>query len=473
MRAVLLILSIVTPACPEPPRSSADGRELPGLSGGDADAETSSFLEVTGDPDGDVIVALEDADTGPACVPSQCPDDGNPCTDPACDGAGRCTQVPNLRPCDDGSDCMVDDRCSAGQCRGRALDCDDLEACTDDACREGVGCVNTPRVGACDDDDACTVDDACSGGTCVGVARQCPVPPGSHGCSLATCDRRTGCGVRTTPGTCDDHDLCTTGEACDAGRCVGALVRCDDDDACTDDWCDPDAGCVSVPNAACCDAHEDCDDGDPCTSDRCDDGACAREPTCDDGDPCSIDRCDGGSCSADPSPVVPPEGLVLADFEAALGDAWRLVSDHPDVGWQRDDAWSDDGAWSLYVGKLPDYSYDFGAVRAVASWTVALPTDAAELGLAVRSEVAETSCSYDALVIVVDGHTLAPAVCGPTTGVRRWDVSRWAGTWITLELVFDTVDDRDNGGAGVWVDGIHVTRATSPRCCAPGTACDR
>ncbi|MCC6621196.1 MAG: hypothetical protein IT385_08075 [Deltaproteobacteria bacterium] len=494
MRPYLLALALVTTGCPAPP-DSRDDDEGPGLVEADTDAETSTILDSSDDSDSGVI-APDEVD-GAGCDPATCPDDGNPCTDAACGPAGACVHVPNLRPCDDGSDCLVDDRCTAGVCAGRPLDCDDRNDCTDDACVEGRGCVSSPRAGACDDGDACTTDDACADGACAGAPRVCPAPPGSHGCAVATCDPRAGCGVRVTTGACDDDDLCTTGEACDAGRCVGALVACDDGDPCTDDWCDPTQGCTTAANQAacddgdpctrgdrcdggacragpepgCCGEDADCEDGDPCTADRCDDGACHRAPTCGDADPCTLDLCTQGACSADPSPVVPAGGLVLADFEGELGPAWTLVSDHPDVVWQRDDTWSADGLWSLYIGKVPDYSYDFGATRAVASWRVGLPTDAAELGLEVRSEVAESSCSYDALVVRVDDEALSPGICGPTSGTRRWDVRRWAGSWVVIDLEFDTVDDNDNDGAGIWIDRLHVTPVGEPECCAPGSAC--
>ncbi len=65
-------------------------------------------------------------------------------------------------------------------------------------------------------------------------------------------------------------DLCVEGKGtCFAGQCKGTPKNCDDQNVCTDDTCDPKAGCSHAPNTAAC------DDGNKCTSaDSCADGAC-------------------------------------------------------------------------------------------------------------------------------------------------------------------------------------------------------
>ncbi|MCA9523536.1 MAG: hypothetical protein KC609_21320, partial [Myxococcales bacterium] len=90
--------------------------------------------------------------------------------------------------------------------------------------------------------------------------------------------------------TCDDDSVCTTGDRCEGGHCVGDEVKCqDDNNPCTDSICDPKLGCQQVNN------NNECDDGNPCTvGDRCDGGSCkgGGPKTCDDGDPCTDDQCD-------------------------------------------------------------------------------------------------------------------------------------------------------------------------------------
>jgi cysteine-rich repeat protein len=87
-------------------------------------------------------------------VGSPCPDDGNLCTNEACDGAGVCTHPNNSDPCDDGDACTEDDTCSTGACGGSAVDCDDTDPCTTDTCDTGAGCQHDPIPGCGSDLDA-------------------------------------------------------------------------------------------------------------------------------------------------------------------------------------------------------------------------------------------------------------------------------------------------------------------------------
>ncbi|MFO0751159.1 MAG: hypothetical protein U1F43_36625 [Myxococcota bacterium] len=153
------------------------------------------------------------------------------------------------------------------------------------------------------------------------MPRICPAPPGSHGCSIATCDPRDGCGLRQGTGPCDDGDLCTSDEQCVDGACRGGLlVVCDDGDPCTDDACDPASGCTSDADQAPrrrrrrlhrprppprrrlhggpCDRllrgrERLRDDLDPCTVDGCERGTARTRRVCDDHNPCTFDTCAG------------------------------------------------------------------------------------------------------------------------------------------------------------------------------------
>jgi len=145
------------------------------------------------------------------CAPGDV--DTDPCTDDVCD-AGKCTHPAGADavPCAaDADDCTVD-ACLDGKCEHTfskdlcpacTLDvhCDDKEACTDDKCNGGV-CENTPITAACDDNNACTTGDACDAGKCV---------PG-------------------TPNTdaCDDSKICTIQTMCADSACGGGLNFCDD-----------------------------------------------------------------------------------------------------------------------------------------------------------------------------------------------------------------------------------------------------
>ena len=127
-------------------------------------------------------------------------------------------------------------------------------------------------------------------------------------CGKGTCDPVAGCVVvLAEDGTpCDDKLACTTLTTCQAGACVGSPVNCDDANTCTDDSCDPKAGCIHDPLTG-----TGCDDGDKCTvGDGCSDGTCAASDTllCDDSQVCTSDTCepavgcvftpkDGGPCN--------------------------------------------------------------------------------------------------------------------------------------------------------------------------------
>jgi len=204
--------------------------------------------------------------------------DGNPCSDDACDPLDGCVHAPATGPaCNDGNKCTDKDQCVAGACLGQATACDDGNPCTLDSCKGLGGCVHTQPAGMpCDDGDACTTQDACYQGGCKGG------PPlecdDKNECTSDSCDPALGCVFDPLDDTpCDDQTACTTQDHCATGWCVGSPLVCTDGTPCTDDTCDPAAGCVFVPLAI------PCDDNDPCTAgDYCENGACqpGKDPEC-------------------------------------------------------------------------------------------------------------------------------------------------------------------------------------------------
>ncbi len=83
---------------------------------------------------------------------------------------------------------------------------------------------------------------------------------------------------------CNDGDPCTVGESCIDQVCgSGSARNCDDNDACTDDSCNPQGSCEHTFNTA------PCDDGNICTEDDlCSEGTCAGTVSelCFEGDCC-------------------------------------------------------------------------------------------------------------------------------------------------------------------------------------------
>jgi hypothetical protein len=138
-------------------------------------------------------------------------------------------------------------------------------------------------------------------------------------CHLAgVCDPATGhcTNPAATDGTaCNDDNACTTLDSCSSGQCVGGLpTDCNDGNLCTDDSCDPIAGCTHTNNTA------PCSDGDACTNgDACVDGTChgGSPLDCDDGNPCTVDSCDpSGGCIHRNDPACTTD--QLPDCSAAI-----------------------------------------------------------------------------------------------------------------------------------------------------------
>src|SRR6185369_13672063 len=98
-------------------------------------------------------------------------------------------------------------------------------------------------------------------------------------CTQDNCDPMAGCQFPpvTAGGACTDNNACTNGDICDgAGGCTpGPPLTCDDNNTCTTNSCNPASGCVfpAVTNGTTC------DDGAFCTvTDTCQNGMCAAGP---------------------------------------------------------------------------------------------------------------------------------------------------------------------------------------------------
>ncbi|MBM4353921.1 MAG: hypothetical protein FJ109_09015 [Deltaproteobacteria bacterium] len=247
-------------------------------------------------------------------------DDGNVCTDDSCDPKTGCQAVPNQAACDDGSQCTAGDHCVGGQCvSDTAVDCNDNNLCTKDACVPFSGCVYTAVEGPCSDGNPCTLNDICAKGVCTpGPLVSCD---DGNPCTDDSCGDKGLCAHKLNQAACDDSNQCTAGDQCKGGTCAWAsLVDCDDSNPCTTDSCDPLQGCVHKTNAAPCNdgnlctigdtcsqgkcsspVQMKCDDSNPCTDDFCDPMAgCQHAPNqaqCNDGNPCTVgDQCAAGLC---------------------------------------------------------------------------------------------------------------------------------------------------------------------------------
>lgn len=121
-----------------------------------------------------------------------------------------CSEVFNAQDgsaCSDGNVCTVEDACENGVCAGKADPInDDGNPCTDDACDPVTGVAthtNKPSGTLCDNDDLCDGEDTCNGnGVCVpGPAPA--FPPATSDCDFVFCNPLTKV---TTTKTCPELD---------------------------------------------------------------------------------------------------------------------------------------------------------------------------------------------------------------------------------------------------------------------------
>jgi len=120
----------------------------------------------------------------------------------------------------------------------------------------------------CNDGNLCTVGDTCQAGACHGTTVSCTAQDACHGAGV--CDAATGLCTQPllTDGTpCDDADACTLTDACSAGACVGGNpVVCTAQGVChVSGTCDSVTGQCSNPLA---------DDGTLCPGGACLAGTC-------------------------------------------------------------------------------------------------------------------------------------------------------------------------------------------------------
>jgi hypothetical protein len=217
-------------------------------------------------------------------VPLVC-NDGNVCTNDTCNPASGCQFPANTDPCDDGSACTTGDTCSGGVCQpGAPVVCNDSNVCTTDICNAGVGCQFIPNALSCDDGSLCTTGDTCSAGSCVGTPVVCN---DSNVCTTDTCNALTGCAFTNNTAPCSDGDACTENDTCAGGLCVpGTAVVCNDANACTTDTCDSVNGCEYTNNTEACDDGNVCTMGDICSGGSCQPGLVNTCPAgCDPGPP--------------------------------------------------------------------------------------------------------------------------------------------------------------------------------------------
>lgn len=125
-----------------------------GAADGGADVATADSGAADGGPDATT------ADSGAADAAPDVPA-------PACEPHAVCcvdgSPTAEGLPCDDRSDCTVDERCSAGSCKGTRYDCPRPDCASRVECDGSGGCVATVRQNWCLIDGQCVADGQVSG----------------------------------------------------------------------------------------------------------------------------------------------------------------------------------------------------------------------------------------------------------------------------------------------------------------------
>ncbi len=148
--------------------------------------------------------------------------------------------------------------------------------------------------------------------------------------------------VAANGAACTPESLCLDDGVCREGECVGTPRSCDDGNACTQDACSPEVGCVHTDVSSSCPTPQNpceeatchpatgcgtglrgdgaiCGAADCVTVNLCQKGTCKPFPTpegflCAPKTPCQdVGRCTGGSC------VRPDAGTLEPEWSIALG----------------------------------------------------------------------------------------------------------------------------------------------------------
>jgi hypothetical protein len=274
----------------------------------------------------------------PGCVDdSDCSMLDGPCTNGVCkDQTCEAAPAHELEPCSDGVYCTVNDVCRGGVCTaGNTRPCASPDACHVGVCDEAAQqCKSVPanEGGPCDDQDACTGEGQCLGGTCQkGKALDCSLFDGP--CTEGVCDPAAGC--KSIPanegGACEDNLFCTVNDACHEGLCQGGGPNpCAKAGGCLVGTCDELADLCAYapgPDGAACDDGNLCTAGETCAGGVCVGGAPANDGvSCDDGLACTTETtCGAGVCGGGSGARV----YFLEDFSDnargwKLGPEWEI-----------------------------------------------------------------------------------------------------------------------------------------------------
>ncbi len=163
------------------------------------------------------------------------------------------------------NNCGTPVNCGNTNCQGTTDPCLQV-ACNGNTC--GFAAAN--ENGPCDDGDICTTGDHCVAGSCVGTPVVCNTPPDAQ-CNLPEGDCNANGGCDYTP--VQNNTSCGRCQVCTAGECGYAGSGTDPNNDCgTCQQCDGEGSCENAPDGL--------DYGDCATGEICCGGLCQAGPNC-------------------------------------------------------------------------------------------------------------------------------------------------------------------------------------------------
>ena len=278
-----------------------------------------------------------DCDPGQACVAQQCK--------PAitCKSDVDCKATSQV--CNKGEaicvECLQDGDCGAGKA------CLASQCVVDTPCASSKDCPAVCDLGQnkCVD---CLSNDDCGAGTFCNAAQQCQAQvcksagcgsggsfflcsPGGSGyavgvdcsddnaCTQNACSADKGCVLTQVTGVCNDGDACTSGDTCKGTTCAGTAIVCQDNNPCTSDSCKPASGCSYTNTSGSCTDNSVCTEQDFCSTGKCQPGS---KKDCDDGNPCTTDSCDATKgCSSVNNTTSCDDGDACTTADSCSGGA--------------------------------------------------------------------------------------------------------------------------------------------------------
>ncbi|MFH1531226.1 MAG: hypothetical protein ABIK09_10920 [Pseudomonadota bacterium] len=214
---------------------------------------------------------------------------------------------------------------------------------------------------------------------------------------------------------------------------------------------------------------------------------------CDDGDPCTLDECDPevGCVTTQIEGCCPGQIPLALGFEGddpfAGGTVEDLVASYPDapdlvpLTWQvvDDFAWS--GSGSLYFGnpQMGNYHNDHRVASRFVSAPVTLEVGFKHtLSLQAWIDVEEGIWSDYLVIFVRTGGEDYPLWAKDDFNVSMgvWnqisvDLTPFAGEAISLVFLFDSHDEQENFGDGIYLDAVTIERDCEPLICTGLSDC--